>query len=137
MKDKKVKIFLIIFAACALVTAGIVYYSMSKVYIPTKIDDNYIAIFHGGSSEVTYETYIYKVDNGKDNMGFRYIYAQRTTTSWGSKESTTRVLAKGNLTWTDDVFEIAKKNNTYSFVTLPNDNKAYTIDDFAAMFLKN
>ena len=33
------------------------------------IPNDYIAIFNGGSGEITYSTYIYKTDNGQANMG--------------------------------------------------------------------
>lgn len=39
--------------------------------------------------------------------------------------------------WTDDVFTVAEKNNAYSYVTLPNDKKTYTIEEFQSMFLMN
>lgn len=48
------------------------------------IPDGYIAIFHGGEGERTYETYIYKIDNGHANMGFKYINVTSTKESLGS-----------------------------------------------------
>lgn len=37
------------------------------------VPDDYIAVFNGGSGEVTYSTYIYKIDNGHASYGFKYI----------------------------------------------------------------
>ena len=94
-----------------------------------------VATFHGGSGEVTYETVIYKVPNGQYNMGFKYENRTCTTRSWGSSEwdcSTTKI---GEVTWTEDVFLIAKNNGAYSYVTRPNDSKTYSINEFEKMFI--
>lgn len=102
-----------------------------------KIPDDYIAVFHGGSGEITYETYIYKIDNGHANFGFDYLNVTNTTTVWGSDEWNTKITKRGSVQWTDDVFRIAKENNAYSYVTLPNSDKTYTIEEFMKMFLMN
>lgn len=104
-------------------------------YEPRKeITDDYIAVFHGGSGELTYLTYIYKIDNGHDNCGFEYISAE----SYGmTADQTIRILDIGTVLWTDDVFPIAEENNAYDFVTLPGDRNTYTIDEFKDMFLMN
>ena len=102
-----------------------------------EISDNYIAVFHGGAGEIVYETYIYKIDNNQANYGFSYINVTRTTKSYGSDEWNTKITKKGEVSWTDDVFQVAEKNNAYSYVTLPGDNKTYTIEEFMPMFLMN
>ncbi len=129
--------FLPIIIILILLTGLIMYnsfYSQIKSY---KIPQNYIAIFNGGSGEVTYSTYIYKINNGNANYGFEYINTTNTTTSWGSPNRNIKINSKGTVSWTDDVFTIAKNNNAYSYVKLPNDNKNYTIDEFMSMFLMN
>lgn len=101
-----------------------------------KIPDNYIAVFHGGSGEVTYSTYIYKIKNDQPNYGFRYINTENTTVSWGSSKQKQKITGRGNIDWTDGVFSAAHENNAYSYVTLPNGSK-YSIEEFQGMFLMN
>ena len=102
-----------------------------------KIPDGYIAVFHGGSGEITYETYIYKINNKQANSGFNYVNVTKTTTHWGSSEWNTKITKSGSVQWTDNVFEVARENNAYSCVTLPNSNKIYTIEEYMQMFLLN
>ena len=59
-----------------------------------KVPDGYIAVFHGGSGEITYETYIYKINNKQANSGFNYVNVTRTTTHWGSSEWNTKIINK-------------------------------------------
>lgn len=100
------------------------------------IPDNYIAVFHSGSGEVTYSTYIYKIDNNQANYGFRYINTINITTSWGSSEIKQKITGRGGFDWTDGAFSVAEKNNAYSYVTLPDGSK-YSIEEFQGMFLMN
>ena len=75
MKDKiKYIIIGLISVSVIVMILGIILILLNtnNVY-SDKIPDNYIAIFNGGSGEVTYQTYIYKIDNGQDNYGFKYI----------------------------------------------------------------
>lgn len=102
-----------------------------------EIPDGYIAVFHGGSGEITYETYIYKMNNGHANSGFDYINVTNTTTYWGSSDWNAKITKRGSVQWTDNVFEVAKENNAYSYVTLPNSDKTYTIEEYMKMFLMN
>ncbi len=99
------------------------------------IPDNYIAVFHGGAGEITYSTYIYKIDNKHPNYGFKYINTTNTTKSYGSSEREIKITGKGEVSWTDDVFQVAKENNAYSYVQLPDSDKQYTIEEYASMFL--
>lgn len=111
----------------------------SKIITKQKneIPDGYIAVFHGGVGEQTYETYIYKKNNGNANYGFDYINVTSTTVSWGSSEWNSKITKSGSVQWTDDVFTVAKENGADSFVTLPNSDKIYTIEEFMHMFLMN
>ena len=96
-----------------------------------------LIIIDGGAGEITYETYIYKKDNGHANSGFDYINVTNTTVSWGSSEWNSKITKRGSVQWTDDVFEVAKENGAYSYVTLPNSDKTYTIEQYMSMFLMN
>ena len=104
-------------------------------YVPREeIRDDYIAVFHGGSGELTFDTYIYKIDTGHANAGFEYINAE----SYGmTANQTVKILEVGTVLWTEDVFPVAEANNAYSFVTLPGDTDTYTIDEFKDMFIMN
>ena len=102
-----------------------------------KIPDNYIATFHGGGGEITFQTYIYKIDNNKENYGFKYINSTSTTKSWGSSETVETITKKGEVNWTDEVFKVAKENSAYSYVTLPKDDKTYSIEEYQNMFIMN
>lgn len=134
MKNKKVFLFVVILIIVIFIVSYIIVIINKN---NGKIPYDYIAVFHGGSGEITYETYIYKIDNGHLNLGFEYINVTNTTTSWGSDEWNTKITKRGSVQWTDDVFGIAKENNAYSYVTLPNSDKTYTIEEFMKMFLMN
>lgn len=137
MKDKiKYIIIGLISVSVIVMILGIILILLNtnNVY-SDKIPDNYIAIFNGGSGEVTYQTYIYKIDNGQDNYGFKYINTTNTTKQWGSDEVNIKITGKGTVTWTDDVFMVAKKNNAYSFVITKDSKNTYTIEEFQGMFL--
>lgn len=130
-KKRKLLIGLIItfvFIACS----GL--YIIYKYQNTNCIPDDYIAVFHGGSGVITYSTYIYKIKNGQANYGFKYINTTNTNSS-ANQQPEIMVTDRGKINWTDDVFDIAKKNNAYSYVQLPNENKKiYTIDEFWIKF---
>ena len=107
------------------------------VYYGDEIPDDYIAVFHGGAGEITYSTYIYKIDNGQANYGFEYINTTNTTKFWGSSEWKVKITDNGKFNWTDGAFTIAKKNNAYSYVKIPGDKKTYSIEEFQSMFIMN
>ena len=88
----------------------------------TIITDDYIVVFHGGASEVTYETYVYK-------KGFRYRYINTQTTNVSHKDKETVVLNVGKFNNIDDIYEIINDNGSNSYATLPNYNKQYSIKD--------
>ena len=94
-----------------------------------------VATFHGGSSELTYETEIYKIDNGHDNYGFKYKSYEVTTTSWGSSKSNRKLIDEGEFMWTDGAFDVAQRNHAYSYVIEPGNDKTYSIEDFQARFI--
>ena len=100
------------------------------------LSNDYIAVFHGGTGELLYETYIYKEENGHDNYGFKYVNVTKSIKPRGESYES-KITKTGSVQWTDDVFIAAKKNNAYDYVMFPNDDKTYTIDEFAGMFLLN
>ena len=108
-----------------------------EVYYGDNIPEDYIAVFHGGAGELTYSTYIYKIDNGHANYGFEYINTTNTTKSWGSPEWKVKITDKGKFNWTDGAFTVAKNNNAYSYVKIPGDKKTYSIEEFQGMFIMN
>ena len=136
MKNKKLFCIFAILIIIVLAVGSIIYINKDKI-TNDRIPDGYIAIFHGGAGEITYETYIYKKDNGHANSGFDYINVTNTTVSWGSSEWNSKITKRGSVQWTDDVFEVAKENGAYSYVTLPNSNETYTIEQYMSMFLMN
>lgn len=133
MNNKKiVLIFLVLIIVIALGTIGYLVYL--KYQNNNDIPNDYIAIFHGGEGEQTYETYIYKIDNGHANFGFKYINVTSTTESWGSSNWKHKINSKGKFDWTDGAFKIAEEHGAYSYVTIPNDDKIYTIQEFRDRF---
>lgn len=97
-----------------------------------KITDDYIAVFHGtGEAMTTNETYIYKIDKGQANTGSKYV---NVTTSCSEN---TKITKQGAVQWSDEIFKVAEEHNAYSYVTLPNSDKRYTIEEYMEMFLMN
>lgn len=137
MKNKKNFIIILVGITLIAILFIIIYLYGKGLKKSDIIPDGYISVFNGGSGEITYSTYIYKIDNGKANYGFKYINTTNTTTSWGSSEWNIKITGRGILDWTDDVFYVANENNAYSYVLLPNDKKAYTIEEYQKMFLMN
>ena len=99
-----------------------------------KVDEQYIAYFEGGNDKITYRTYIYKINNNQDNYGFRYTNTIIKTIDGKEQEE---IVGEGEVSWTDDVFVVAKKHGAYSYVKYNGKDKKYTIDEFASMFLMN
>lgn len=131
--NKKTTIIsLIIITVIATIVAIILLFNSNRMN--NVIPDGYIAVFHGGGAEVTRETYIYKKDNDHANYGFTYI---NTETIWGvnPENATKKILGHGSFDWTDGAFTVAKENNAYNYVTVPNSNQTYTIEEFMSRFL--
>ncbi|MGN0580114.1 MAG: hypothetical protein ACI4JE_04505 [Ruminococcus sp.] len=100
------------------------------------VKDGYIAVFHSDEKNMIHETYIYKIDNDAENYGFDYINVVRNRVT-ESDYADVNITGQGSVQWTDDVFKAAKDNKAYSYVTMPDDEKNYTIDEFMNMFLMN
>lgn len=137
-KKRKIGKIIAILSVIVISLVGfLIYYFGRDGGYSDKVPEGYIAVFHGGCCEVTYSTYIYKVDNDHANYGFKYINTTNSTVSWGSPQWTVKITKKGFVNWTDDVFTVAEKNGAYSYVTVPNDDKTYTIEEFMSRFLMN
>ncbi|MBO5460198.1 MAG: dockerin type I repeat-containing protein [Ruminococcus sp.] len=72
------------------------------------IPDGYIAIFHGNLDDASEETYIYKIDNGAANYGFKYINVERSSFNIYHTERVA-LTGQGEVMWTDDVFKLLRK----------------------------
>ena len=124
MKDKKyliivgIFVVVIIFSLLTILKGGS-YKSLSE---------DAIAIFHD-SNDIN-RTYIYKEDNEQANMGFRYINAIGHGKSY-------KIFSTGVFDFTDGAFEIAKEHGAYNYVTVPGNERKYSIDEFQSMFIMN
>ena len=136
MKNKKLMVIGIILVILIGVLSAVFMYTNSAKK-GDKIPDGYVAVFHGGSGELTYSTYIYKIDNGHDNYGFKYINTENHTKFWGSSEWIVKIVDKGEFDWTDGAFIIAEKHGAYSYVVEPGSDKIYTIEEYQSMFIMN
>lgn len=139
MNEKIKRKMLVLIILVMLISFGICVFIVLNNRIKSNyvIPDNYIAVFHGGSGEVIYETYIYKNNKGDVNYGFDYINVTKTATSAKIDSYDVKITKRGSVEWTDNVFEVANDNGAYSYVTLPNNSKTYTIEQFRRMFLMN
>ncbi len=136
----KKSIVLIILIIIVAVVVNILVFNMTKPKkneVSDTIPEGYISVFHGGSEEQIYETYIYKLHNNKPNYGYNYINVNKTTKQDGSSEYDIEITGRGTLEWSDEVFDIASKNNAYSYVTLPDSDDKYSIEEYIKMFLTN
>jgi hypothetical protein len=119
------------------VLIGINAYVNYEVSVSDEIPEGYLFVLHGGSGEVTKSTYIYKIDNGHANMGFKYINTENHTESWGSSEWITKIVDEGEFDFTDGAFVVAKKHGAYSYVVEPGNDKTYTIEEYQNRFIMN
>ena len=92
------------------------------------LSDEAIAIFHDDKD--TYRTYIYKLDTGQANMGFRYVNAVGRSKSF-------KEMSNGEFDFTDGAFKVAREHGAYSYVTIPGNERKYSIEEFQSMFLMN
>ena len=63
-------------------------------------------------------------------MGFRYINAVGHGKSY-------KILSEGYFDFTDGAFKVAKEHGAYSYVTVPDNDKKYSIEEFQSMFIMN
>ena len=124
MKDKKYLIIVGIFVVVIIFSL----LTILKGGSGKSLSEDAIAIFHD-SNDIN-RTYIYKEDNGQANMGFRYINAIGHGKSY-------KIFSKGVFDFTDGAFEIAKEHGAYNYVTVPGNERKYSIEEFQSMFIMN
>lgn len=122
MKNKIIPIIVVFISLVVVITFLII------DAVSSSVPNDYIAVFQGESVNTKYSTYIYKIDNGHANMGFKYI---NTITIKGES----KIKDKGEFSWTDGAFIVAKKHGAYDYVEIPGDTKRYTIEEFQGRFL--
>lgn len=83
-------------------------------------EEGYIAVFHGGTGERTYETYVYS-----DDGGYRYVNMTSTTVSWGSTRWNRKITDEGRAETREDVVKAADANGASQFVVFMDD--PYTV----------
>lgn len=124
MKDKKYLIIVGIFVVAIIFSLP----TILKGGSGKSLSEDAIAIFHD-SNDIN-RTYIYKEDTGQANMGFRYINAIGHGKSY-------KIFSSGVFDFTDGAFKIAKEHGAYSYVTVPGNERKYSIEEFQSMFIMN
>ncbi|MBR5349130.1 MAG: hypothetical protein IK125_07835 [Lachnospiraceae bacterium] len=96
-------------------------------YVPflAEIEDGYIAVFHGGVGERTYETYVYRTESG-----YKFYNVTSTTVSWGSPQWVHKVNDYGYTDTKEDIVRRARAHGASQFVSFPDDTTPYPIDTF-------
>ena len=92
------------------------------------IEDGYVAVFHGGVGERTYETYVYK-----DDVGFSYVNVESTTISWGTPIWKHKKKSRGSGKTREEIVKIAEKHGADSYVSFSDDSNPHRIDEFMDM----
>ena len=69
MKNKRIIVLGVASIILAFFSLLIIVLDKNQEY-SNVVPDDYICVFHGGAGELTYSTYIYKVDNRHANYGF-------------------------------------------------------------------
>lgn len=124
--------WIILIVLIIIVEVGMVIYSYRDDNSNT-IDDNYILLFKGESAETVYSTYLYKIKKGKKTK-YKYINTVSTVSGYDSTNWTEKIIKKGNIKKKNKIYEIAEKNNAYSYAKFSNDDKIYTISEMKELF---
>ena len=101
------------------------------------IPEGYLFVFHGGRGKVTTSTYIYKIDNGQANMGFKYINTTNHPESWDSSNVIIKIVDEGEFDFSDGAFAVAKTHGAYTYVMEPGNDKQFTIEEYQNRFIMN
>jgi hypothetical protein len=121
MKLKKKRVIVIIFVTILLIF-GVTIIIHNKNY--NKIEAGYMIVFHGEEKNIEYETYIYEKDKN-----YKYINTK-------TKDNKIKVTKRGTVNSKEKIFEVAKKNKAYSYITMTNREERYMVEDFKPIFLK-
>ena len=126
------KIILTIVVLLLVVLVGYTFIDF-RIKNSNEVPQNYIAASNGGGGEITYATYFYKDNSGKNV--YKYISTTSITKSYGSSEWETKVSSKGKIKTKEDLFKVAEKESVTQ-VLLIKDDKTYTIEEFADILFK-
>ena len=124
--------WIILIAIIVIIEVGIVTIS----YIndnSNSIPNNYIAIFKGETAETVHTTYLYKTKKGKTTK-YKYINTISTLKGYDNTEWNEKVTKKGTIKKKSKIYEIAKKNEAYSYAKFSNDDNIYSIEEFKERF---
>lgn len=124
MKKKTMIILLIVFV---LIQVGIIFYALEEKQKDIPLLEDYVAIFKGETSQTVYSTYIYKKKK-KNKVTYHYINTVSTISNYESVNEEEKILKKGKITKLNKIYEIAKKNNAFTYVKY-KDGKIYTIEE--------
>ena len=102
---------------------------LNKAASNVTINDNYIAVFNGGSGELMVQTYVYLNDDI-----YEYINVTKVTESWESSKWIYKINSTGRFENKEDAFVISKKHGADSYVEIPNDDKQYSMEEFKKYF---
>lgn len=134
---KKKSILVVVATIIIVIILNIVVFNLTKPKNSTiKIPDGYICVFHGGSEEVIYETYVYKLNNREKNQIYNYVNVTKTKLNKNNKYEI-KITKNGVAELASEVFMAANENSAYSYVTQPNSNKKYTIAEYMDIFIMN
>lgn len=97
------------------------------------VKDDYIAVFKSESGESVNATYLYVTKKKNKKKKYTYINTKSTYSGYDSTNWTEKITKTGTLKKRKKIFEIAKKNNAYSYVRY-EDEKIYSIEEFKKMF---
>ena len=125
LKIKRCLIVVLLIIVLIIVTIFILNKAASNV----TINDNYIAVFNGGSGELMVQTYVYLNDDI-----YEYINVTKVTESWESSKWIYKINSTGRFENKEDAFVISKKHGADSYVEIPNDDKQYSMEEFKKYF---
>ena len=97
------------------------------------VKDDYIAVFKSESGESVNATYLYVTKKKNKKKKYTYINTKSTYSGYDSTNWTEKITKTGTFNKRKKIFEIAKKNNAYSYVRY-EDGKIYSIEEFKKMF---
>lgn len=127
----KKKTLIILFVGLILAQIVIITYSYVTEEKPI-VKDNYVVVFKGETGETVNSTYLY-VKKKKKKKKYSYINTQSKLSGYDSTNWSEEITKTGTLKSRKKIFEIAKKNNAYSYVKF-EDGKIYSIEEFKKMF---
>jgi hypothetical protein len=101
-----------------------------------ELSNDYVAVFKGESGERVNSTYVFVKKKGrgkKKKYTYKYINTVSTMEGYDSTIWNEKITKKGTLKKKKKIYDIAKKNNAYSYVKY-EDGNIYSIGEFKKMF---